>query len=231
MNWATTTGGWTANLNALKNNAFAIENWHTTCFTAGFDGVEIHSAHGYLLDQFLKDGINDRTDQYGGSIENRCRFVLEVVASVIEEIGAHRTSIRISPLIDHNGADDSDPEALGLYLIQNLNEFGLAYLHCTEPRFTSQGIKETDKNSQIYKSKCKCSFISTGGYTRETGMESIHLGQANLISYGRLFIANPDLPLRFALNTKLNKYDRSSFYIHDQKAGYTDYPFLQPSKL
>ncbi|KAH9537221.1 hypothetical protein CY35_16G040800 [Sphagnum magellanicum] len=195
---------------------------------AGFDGVEVHAAHGYLVDQFLKDGINDRIDQYGGSLENRCRFLLEIVEQINAEIGAGRTSVRLSPLMDHNDAVDSNPSNLALYLIEKLNDFKLAYLHVTEPRFhTVLGpAKETDQNLQIYRDTFHGLFMATGGYTREDGMRAIRKGYADLISYGRLFISNPDLPLRFALNSTLNEYDRSTFYTHDQRSGYTDYPSL-----
>ncbi|KAI5066050.1 hypothetical protein GOP47_0018674, partial [Adiantum capillus-veneris] len=108
---------------------------------AGFDGVEIHGAHGYLIDQFLKDAINDREDEYGGSVENRCRFALEVMSAVVLEIGGQKTAMRISPIIDHLGAHDSDPIQLGLHLISRLNDMKLAYLHITEPRMTNKGLK------------------------------------------------------------------------------------------
>lgn len=201
---------------------------------AGFDGVEIHAAHGYLMDQFFKDGINDRTDEYGGSIENRCRFGLQVVSAIAEEIGNDRTAIRISPVIDHLGATDSDPESLGLYLISELNKMNLVYLHLTEPRFTNQGaegVKETMENALLFSKAFNGVVMSSGGYTKESGMEAIKTGAADLISYGRLFISNPDLPLRFALGAKLNRYDRSTFYTHDQVKGYLDYAMLSAKQV
>lgn len=198
---------------------------------AGFDGVEIHAAHGYLIDQFFKDGINDRDDEYGGSIENRCRFGLEVVSAVVDEVGADRTSIRISPVVDHLGATDSNPKALGLYLVNALNRFELAYLHLTEPRFTSQGVTETTKNCSEFIQAYKGRVMSSGGYTRESGMKAVESGYADLVAYGRLFLSNPDLPIRFALNASLNGYDRSTFYTHDQVKGYVDYPFLPVKEM
>lgn len=192
---------------------------------AGFDGVEIHAAHGYLVDQFLKDGINDRTDEYGGSLENRCRFLMEVLSAVTSEIGCNRTSLRISPVINHLDATDSNPVDLGMYLVQKLSEsFKLVYLHMTEPRFHAQGVSETDQNCQVYRNAYKGIFMSSGGYTRDEGMHAIRSAYTDLVSYGRLFLANPDLPHRFQLNLPLNNYDRSTFYTHDPCVGYTDYP-------
>ncbi|KAH7292953.1 hypothetical protein KP509_28G005000 [Ceratopteris richardii] len=205
---------------------------------AGFDGVEIHGAHGYLIDQFLKDGINDRQDEYGGSIRNRCRFALEVMSAVTEEIGAERTAMRISPIIDHLAATDSNPVALGLHLISHLNPMKLAYLHVTEPRMTSEGLKppsmiadDGDKSLLLFRRAFQGRLMVSGGYTRETGMDAIREGAADLISYGRLFIANPDLPLRFALKAKLCDGDRSTYYTHDQVKGYVDYEMLTVSQM
>nr|KYP57844.1 12-oxophytodienoate reductase 3 [Cajanus cajan] len=167
---------------------------------AGFDGIEIHGAHGYLIDQFLKDGINDRTDEYGGSLENRCRFLMEVLKAVVSSIGAERVALRISPAIDFLDAFDSDPLGLGLAVIERLNSFQrevgtkLTYLHVTQPR--------------------------------DLGMEAVAQGNADLVSYGRLFISNPDLVLRLKLNAPLAKYNRDTFYTNDPVVGYTDYPFL-----
>ncbi|KAH7541940.1 hypothetical protein FEM48_Zijuj02G0020600 [Ziziphus jujuba var. spinosa] len=205
---------------------------------AGFDGVEIHAAHGYLIDQFLKDGINDRVDEYGGSIENRCRFLIQVVEAVVSAIGPERVSVRISPAIDHNDATDSDPLGLGLAVIERLNKlqqkFGskLAYLHVTQPRFTAAGTKENGNEEEEAKfiktlrNAYDGTFMASGGYTRELGLKSLADDEADLISYGRLFISNPDLVLRFKLNAPLNKYNRQTFYAKDPVIGYTDYPFL-----
>ena len=190
---------------------------------AGFDGVEIHAAHGYLVDQFLKDGINDRTDEYGGSLENRSRFMMEVVNAIISEIGAERTSVRISPIIDHIGARDSNPVDLGLHVIRKLSPLNLAYLHVTEPRFHAKGVTDSPENCQVYRDEYKGVFMSSGGFTREEGMKAIGSGYTDLVSYGRAFLANPDLPIRFYFNLALNEYDRTTFYTHDA-VGYTDYP-------
>ncbi|XP_068659331.1 12-oxophytodienoate reductase 7 isoform X2 [Aristolochia californica] len=208
---------------------------------AGFDGIEIHGAHGYLIDQFLKDGINDRTDEFGGSIENRCKFLQMVVHSVATAIGSSRVGVRISPAIDHLDARDSNPLRLGLAVIDRLNalqtELGnLAYLHVTQPRYTAYGQTESaphgnqEEESQLVRSwrrAYKGTFIASGGFTKELGMEALAQGDADLISYGRLFISNPDLVRRFEVNSHLTRYVRATFYTQDPVAGYTDYPFLE----
>ncbi|KAI8565352.1 hypothetical protein RHMOL_Rhmol03G0252300 [Rhododendron molle] len=208
---------------------------------AGFDGIEIHGAHGYLIDQFLKDGINDRTDEYGGSLSNRCKFIIQVLQAVASAIGIDRVAIRISPAIDHLDATDSDPQSLGLAVILRLNKLQLdsgsklAYLHVTQPRYTAYGQTESgrhgsaDEEARLLRTWRRAytgTFMCSGGFTRELGIEAVELGDADLISYGRLFLANPDLVLRFKLNAPLNRYVRATFYTHDPVVGYTDYPFL-----
>ncbi|KAK9141621.1 hypothetical protein Syun_011021 [Stephania yunnanensis] len=195
---------------------------------AGFDGVEIHGAHGYLLDQFMKDKVNDRTDEYGGSLENRCRFPLEVVEAVAEEIGADRVGIRLSPFSEFSEAADSNPEALALYMAESLNKFGIVYCHMVEPRLklSTAIISETPFTLQPMRKAFKGTFIAAGGYTREEGNKAIADGRADLVAYGKWFIANPDLPRRFELVAPLNKYNRSTFYTSDPVVGYVDYPFL-----
>lgn len=195
---------------------------------AGFDGVEIHGAHGYLLDQFMKDNINNRTDQYGGTLENRCRFPLEVVDAVVNEIGAERVGIRLSPFAQFLESSDSDPEALGLYMAEALNKYNILYAHYVEPRLVNSFEPvATDKSLFPMRRAFKGSFLVAGGYDRDDGNEAIASGKADLVVYGRFFISNPDLPKRFKLNAPLNKYDRNTFYIPDPVVGYTDYPFLE----
>ncbi|KAK4600260.1 hypothetical protein RGQ29_010076 [Quercus rubra] len=165
---------------------------------AGFDGVEIHGANVYLLDQFLKDQVNDRTDEYGGSLENRCRFPLEL------GLGS------LHMLITMTG--DSNPEALGLYMAGSLNRYGILYCHVIEPRMVTQFEKHETKCSLLPMRKAfKGTFIVAGGYNREEGNELIASGSADLVAFGRLFLANPDLPRRFEINAKLNKNDRNTF--------------------
>ncbi|KAL8033827.1 hypothetical protein ABFX02_13G181600 [Erythranthe guttata] len=202
---------------------------------AGFDGVEIHGAHGYLIDQFMKDQVNDRDDQYGGSLENRCRFALEVTEAVANEVGAHRVGVRLSPFADFSECADSDPKALGLYMAEALNKYEILYCHMVEPRMTTPieaatdviGKTECDPQSLLpMREAFKGTFIACGGYDREDGNKAIDENRADLIAYGRHFLANPDLPKRFEINAPLNKYDRETFYTDDPVIGYTDYPFL-----
>ncbi|XP_044510627.1 putative 12-oxophytodienoate reductase 11 [Mangifera indica] len=195
---------------------------------AGFDGVEIHGAHGYLIDQFLKDQVNDRTDQYGGSLENRCRFALEIVEAVANEIGPERVGIRLSPFADYAQAGDSDPEALGLYMAESLNRYNILYCHMVEPRMKTVGEKHESHHSLLPMRKAfNGTFLVAGGYEREDGIKAIAEGRADLVVYGRWFLSNPDLPKRFELNAPLNPYNRDTFYIDDPVIGYTDYPFLK----
>ncbi|KAL6316180.1 hypothetical protein AAG906_017727 [Vitis piasezkii] len=182
---------------------------------AGFDGVEIHGANGYLIDQFLKDEANDRTDKYGGSLENRCRFPLEVVEAVINEIGADKVGMRLSPFSNYSEAGDSNPRALGLYMA---------------PRMKTLGEKTECPESLVPMRKAfNGTFIVAGGYGREDGNKAVAENRADLVAFGRLFLANPDLPKRFELNAPLNKYIRELFYKPEPVLGYTDYPFLEDS--
>ncbi|XP_049399005.1 12-oxophytodienoate reductase 1-like isoform X4 [Solanum stenotomum] len=212
-----------------KGGIFFCQLWHTGRVSSkGFDGVEIHGAHGYLIDQFMKDQVNDRTDQYGGSLENRCRFALEIVEAVVNEIGADRVGIRLSPFADYMDSGDSNPSALGLYMAESLNKYGIAYCHMVEPRMKTLGEKVECPESLIPMRKAfKGTFIVAGGYDRGDGNKTVLEDRADLVAYGRMFIANPDLPRRFELDVPLNKYYRETFYTSDPVAGYTDYPFLE----
>lgn len=198
-------------------------------FDAGLDGVEIHAANGYLIDQFLRDRTNKRTDRYGGSIGNRCRFLLEIAEAVTAAIGANRVGVRLSPTGAFNDMADSDPVALYSHLAEILNPFGLAYLHVIEglpgnrmaPPEGVPHVAETLR--KIYKGP----FIINGGYTKDKAEEAIASGLADAVSFGESFIANPDLPERFRRNAALNTPDASTYYGGDAK-GYTDYPALEP---
>lgn len=193
---------------------------------AGFDGVEIHSANGYLPDQFLCDGTNRRSDAYGGSIENRTRFVLELVQAVVEVCGANRVGIRLSPSGIFNDIFNSDPVETFEHLIGRLNTFNLAYLHLVEPLLpVDQYPQYLDRVTPHFRRIYKGTLITNGGYDRDEGNRVIEDGEADLVSYGKLFLANPDLPARLAKNAPLNEPDESTFYGGDEK-GYTDYPFM-----
>lgn len=148
----------------------------------GFDGVEVHGAHGYLIDQFLKDQINDRTDKYGGSIENRCRFALQVVEAVVQEIGSYRIGVRFSPFSEYNESNDSNPAALALYLAKSLNNYGVLYCHMVEPRMNLSNEKGETKHSLVaMKEAFDGTFIVAGGYDREEGNKAVAEGRANLM--------------------------------------------------
>ncbi|KAK2988507.1 hypothetical protein RJ640_020519 [Escallonia rubra] len=210
-------------------NDFKVAARHA--MEAGFDGVEIHGAHGYLVDQFMKDQINDRTDQYGGSMENRCRFALEIVEAISNEIGADRVGIRLSPFANYMESGDSNPKALGLYMIESLNKYGILYCHVVEPRMKTVGEKTECPHSLVPMRKAfNGTFISAGGYDREDGNNAVAENRTDLVAYGRWFLANPDLPKRFKLDAPLNKYNRDTFYTLDPVVGYTDYPFLETPK-
>jgi N-ethylmaleimide reductase len=197
------------------------------------DGVEIHGASGYLLDQFLQDNSNQRTDAYGGSIENRARLLMEVTAAVIEVWGSDRVGVRLSPSSTFQDMNDSNPEALFNYVVTQLNSLNLAYLHIVEPRIKGShddfSVKKIELGVQHFRPLYQGTLITAGGYTRETGEAILAQGDADLVAYGRLFIANPDLPKRFAVNAKLNLYDRSTFTGGNER-GYLDYPFLEKSE-
>ncbi|MEM8778183.1 MAG: alkene reductase [Cyanobacteria bacterium P01_G01_bin.49] len=200
---------------------------------AGFDGVEIHSANGYLLDEFLQDGSNKRTDQYGGSIENRARFLMEVTEAVTNVWDSKSVGVRLSPSSTFMSMADSNPEALFGYVGEELNKFNLAYLHIVEPRIKGDKHDEDESNGlgvKFFRPIFAGTLITAGGYKRETGNEILASGNTDLVAYGRLFIANPDLPKRFELEAPLNDYDRSTFYTQG-KEGYIDYPTLETAGL
>jgi N-ethylmaleimide reductase len=198
---------------------------------AGFDGVELHAANGYLLDQFLRDGSNQRNDQYGGSAENRTRFLFQVIEAVVNVLGDGRVGIRISPENPFNDISDSNSEVLFSHVAQGLNRFPLAYLHVVEidlinPTDYSASLNPlTQKLRGIYKGV----YMTNGGYDRDGAERVLERGDADLVSFGRLFLANPDLPERFKKGAPLNEPDESTFYGGDER-GYTDYPFLDSAK-
>jgi N-ethylmaleimide reductase len=194
---------------------------------AGFEGVELHAANGYLIDQFLQDGSNKRTDAYGGSIPNRARLLLEVLDTLHSVWGSGRIAVRIGPGGTWNGMSDSDPDALFAYVAKELNRFGLAYLHVIEPRVKGnvvihegQGPVASAKLRKIFTGK----IIAAGGFEPASAAETVQEGIADAITFGRYFVSNPDLPRRIKEGLPLNHYDRSTFYTFDAR-GYKDYPF------
>ena len=199
---------------------------------AGFDGIELHSANGYLLDQFLEDGVNHRTDAYGGSIENRARLLLEVVDAVIAVWGAGRVGVRLSPWGKFNSMSDSNPLALFTYVLEQLAARGIAYAHLVEPRANGGSDGALDASAPDASASFRKAFpgtlIAAGGFLGETASHTVASGHADAIAFGRWFISNPDLPHRLRIGAPLQRYDRSTFYGGTEK-GYTDYPTLEES--
>jgi N-ethylmaleimide reductase len=198
---------------------------------AGFDGVEIHGANGYLLDQFLQDRTNQRQDRYGGSIENRSQLLFEVVDAVVAVCGHDRVGVRLSPYGTFNDMGDSDPIALFTAVITGLSDRQLAYLHLIEPRSSTSGMSDLADDTapaiaKFFRNSFKGTIIAAGGFTKATGEDAIDNRTADAVAFGRLFISNPDLPRRFQLNAALNAYDRSTFY-GGSELGYVDYPLFE----
>ncbi len=192
---------------------------------AGFDGVELHGANGYLLDQFAKDGTNKRTDAYGGSIENRARLMLEVAKAVTAEAGAERTGIRISPVTPANDISDSNPQPLFDYIVDRLNALRLVYIHVIEGATGGpRDIAPFDYAS--LRRRFNGAYIANNGYDLELANKVLVAKEADLIAFGKLFLANPDLVERFKRGAPLNAPDKATFYGGGAK-GYTDYPTLE----
>ena len=195
----------------------------TKCaLAAGFDGVEIHAANGYLLDQFLRDGSNKRDDNYGGSFENRARLLMEVTKAVVAVAGCDKVGVRLSPASPFNDMYDSQPQALFNFVAESLNQFNLAYLHVVEG---SMGGDTVVFDFAEMRKHFKSSYMANFGYDKARGNAAIASGHADVIAYGVPFIANPDLVERYKINASLNAPKPDLFYGGDEK-GYTDYPFL-----
>ena len=200
---------------------------------AGFDGVEVHAANGYLIDQFLRSGSNRRSDAYGGSIENRARLMVEVMEAITAEIGAGRSAIRISPVTPANDAADPDPQPLFTYVVEQLARWPLAYVHVIEgatggARDFQQGDKPFDYaalKAAYARAGGKAAWMVNNGYTRELAAAAVGEGRADLVAFGKDFISNPDLVVRLRENAPLNPFDSSTFYGGSEK-GYIDYPAL-----
>jgi N-ethylmaleimide reductase len=194
----------------------------------GFDGVEVHGANGYLLDQFLQDGSNQRTDQYGGSIENRARLLLEVVDAVSSVWGSDRVGVRLSPYGTFNDMRDSDPVALFTYVLGQLSQRAIAYAHLIEPRSSGAGggdgvVENVPDTAKLFRSAFQGALLSAGGYDADTAKKVVDEGLADAVAFGRFFISNPDLPRKLREGISFTPYDRGTFYGGGEK-GYTDYP-------
>jgi N-ethylmaleimide reductase len=190
---------------------------------AGFDGVEVHGANGYLLDQFLRDSTNLRIDQYGGSIANRARLLLEVVSAVSKVWGPDRVGVRISPINPFNDIRDSQPQALFNHVAEALSPYGLAYLHVVEVGMADEAAPEFDFDQ--LRSAYRGNYMANGGYDKARGNAAIASRHADCVAFGVPFIANPDLVERFRIDAPLNPPDQNTFYGGTEK-GYTDYPAL-----
>jgi N-ethylmaleimide reductase len=218
---------------AISEIAEIIEQYRRAAknaLAAGFDGVEIHAANGYLIEQFLRDSTNKRTDAYGGSRENRGRFLLEAVEAVAGICGGERVGIRLSPLSPVNGADlDNDPGETYASVVEHLNAFGLAYIHIIEG--VTQGAREVPGgfDLQILRRLFKGLYMANNGYDLRLALEARRRNLADLISFGRLCIANPDLVERLRIGARLNVPDRATFF-GGGAAGYTDYPALSTAE-
>ncbi|KAJ6608510.1 NADH:flavin oxidoreductase/NADH oxidase [Mycena sp. CBHHK59/15] len=198
---------------------------------AGFDGVEIHCANGYLLDQFIQPTSNNRTDEYGGSVENRSRFTLQVAEAVTKAVGPERTGLRLSPWSSFNEVGMDDPKPTYTYLVSQLKALhpSLAYLHIVEPRISGDktagdAADSAASNAFIRSIWAPKALISAGGYTRDSALQRAE-SEGDLIAFGRQFLANPDLPLRLKMGIPHNAYDRKTFYLAASPKGYIDYPF------
>jgi len=205
----------------------------SNALAAGFDGVELHAANGYLLDQFLRDGTNRRTDRYGGSFENRARLLLEVLDAVGEVFGLNRVGIRLSPLGTFNDMRDSDPVGIFSHVLRALAKRSIAYVHLIEARGDERALDEglpldsgAAPTAALFRPFYPGVLIGAGGFTRESADEAIAAGTVDAVAFGRLFISNPDLPLRLKLDAELNSYDRTTFY-GGAAQGYTDYATLE----
>lgn len=194
---------------------------------AGFDGVEVHAANGYLLDQFLRDGSNQRDDQYGGSVENRMRLLNEVLDAVCELWPAHHVGVRITPENSFNSMSDSDPQAHCGYFVDQLNQRGLAYLHVLEGDMMT---KSASVDYRALRDRFDAPYMANNGYDLARAKNALQKGDADMVSFGVPFLANPDLVHRFAHNLPLNEADQETFYGGDEH-GYTDYPVYEEPEI
>jgi len=201
---------------------------------AGFDGVEIHAANGYLLEQFLQSRTNQRTDRYGGSIENRCRVVIEIADALAKALGADRVGIRLSPFGIANDSGEEEPMPLYSHLVGELNKLGLAYLHLLEPRASGAGQKDVDHQglpsaAVLFRPLWSGVLITAGNFKGDSAEEMVAAGHADAVAFGRYFISNPDLPQRLQLGAALAPYNRPTFYSPGPE-GYVDYPAMTETR-
>lgn len=207
----------------IKDFARAAQN----AIKSGFDGVEVHGAHAYVIDQFIMDGTNKRTDEFGGSVENRARFLFMIIDEILQQIPAHRVGLRLSPRSVKNGMEDSAPEQIYGYIVNKLNDYNLAYLHISEMMTPEMRMENPDESIITYYRKIyNGTLISCGGHTLESANRMVENNEADLIAFGKPFISNPDLVERLRNNAELTPWDKDTFY-HGGPKGYIDYPMLQ----
>ncbi|MFP4467860.1 MAG: alkene reductase [Bacteroidales bacterium] len=206
--------------NAIRDFGLAAKN----AMEAGFDGVEIHGAHAYLIDQFIMDGTNHRTDEYGGTVENRARFLFEVIDEVLKHAPASRTGLRLSPRSVKPGMADSQPEQTYGYIIGRLNQYQLAYLHLSEMMTPEERLSGRKKSIvPYYRNIYNGTLVSCGGHSGESARQMLDQGYADLIAFGKPFISNPDLVRRLKEELPLAEPDKDTFY-HGGPKGFVDYP-------
>ncbi len=194
---------------------------------AGFDGVEIHGAHAYVIDQFIMDGTNKRNDEFGGPVENRCRLLFLIIDQILKSVPAERVGLRLSPKGVRPGMEDSQPEKTYGYIIDKLNKYQLAYLHLSEMMTTEERLADPDKSVvPFYRSIYNGTLISCGGHSLQSANRMLEANEADLIAFGKPFISNPDLVERFKHNAPLTPWDKETFY-HGGAKGYIDYPMLE----
>jgi N-ethylmaleimide reductase len=238
---AYTEAGWVPNTpnRALETVEIPgiVESFRTAAersLKAGFDGIELHGANGYLFDQFLQDGSNRRTDAYGGSIANRARLLLDATRAVISVWGADRVAVRLGPSGSWGDMSDSDPAALFAYVADELDKLGIAYLHLIEPRIAGNVEDDTRDQQPVAARTMRTHFhgpiVVAGGFDGASAEAIVQAGDADLVAFGRHFIANPDLPERLRRDLPLNDYDRPSFF-GGTETGYTDYPFYDEAAV
>lgn len=218
--------------NEVKQIVKDFGNAARNALNAGFDGVELQAANSHLIDQFLEDGTNQRTDEYGGTISNRARFLLEIVEEVSQVIGPDRLGVRLSPFGHYAGITDSNPLALFRHVIHELSG-RIAYLHMIEARGSEIGLSDqlnadAPNNAELFRSSFHGPVISAAAYTAATALKAVEQHHVDAVAFGRLFLANPDLVERIKSESPLNAYDRSTFYGGGAE-GYTTYPTLQQS--
>ncbi|PRM87559.1 alkene reductase [Aliarcobacter cryaerophilus] len=212
-------------ISEIKEIVNQFEQAAKNAIEAGFDGVEIHGANGYLIDEFLKDGSNKREDEYGGSIENRSKFLFEIIEAVSNSIGNDKTALRLSPCGTFNGMSDSNPKKHFSYICEKLNDYDLAYLHIMNPLEGDIRHGGVDIKLDVFRKVYQGTLVGNGGYTKESGNKAIEENIADAISFGAIYTSNPDLVERFKVDAPLTQSDPNTFYTQDEK-GFTDYKFI-----